>query len=99
MTRQAILIVEDEQKLSSVLELELQCKNYTTSNASDGKEALHKIRQNDEVTLIILLTARDKVHDKVSGLNFGVVDYITKLFQIEEPSVTCIELYCCSIST
>ena len=33
---------------------------------------------------IILLTARDSVVDKVSGLDQGASDYITKPFQIEE---------------
>src|SRR5690625_2789751 len=36
------------------------------------------------MTPIILLTARDQVHDKVSGLDLGANDYITKPFQIEE---------------
>ncbi len=33
---------------------------------------------------VILLTARDAVMDKVSGLDAGAVDYITKPFAIEE---------------
>ena len=33
---------------------------------------------------MILLTARDAVMDKVSGLDAGAVDYITKPFAIEE---------------
>src|SRR5690625_3868647 len=49
-----------------------------------GMEVLRKIRRTDEVTPIILLTARDEVHDKVSGLDLGANDYITKPFQIEE---------------
>src|SRR5690625_7416618 len=47
-------------------------------------EVLRKIRRTDEVIPIILLTARDEVHDKVSGLDLGANDYITKPFQIEE---------------
>lgn len=35
-------------------------------------------------TPVILLTARDAVMDKVSGLDAGAVDYITKPFAIEE---------------
>lgn len=31
-----------------------------------------------------MLTARDQVHDKVSGLDLGANDYMTKPFQIEE---------------
>jgi DNA-binding response OmpR family regulator len=49
-----------------------------------GLEVLRRIRRTDESTPIILLTARDEIHDKVSGLDIGANDYITKPFQIEE---------------
>ena len=49
-----------------------------------GLEVLRRVRRNDEDTPIILLTARDQVYDKVSGLDQGANDYITKPFQIEE---------------
>ncbi|OZU89167.1 DNA-binding response regulator [Virgibacillus indicus] len=110
MESPAILIVEDEQKLSRVLQLELDYENYKTEIADNGKEALRlmeekewdlvlldimlpelsglevlrRIRRTDQVTPIILLTARDEIHDKVSGLDLGANDYITKPFQIEE---------------
>lgn len=110
MTQPKILIVEDEQKLSRVLQLELEYEDYETGIATDGKEALEKIeeerwdlvlldimlpklsglevlrkvRKSGETMPIILLTARDEVHDKVSGLDIGANDYITKPFQIEE---------------
>ncbi|HLR70440.1 MAG TPA: response regulator transcription factor [Pseudogracilibacillus sp.] len=105
-----ILIVEDEQKLSRVIQLELQYENYETEIANTGTEALRliqeqtwdlvlldimipelsglevlrRIRRTDDHTPIILLTARDQVHDKVSGLDLGANDYVTKPFQIEE---------------
>lgn len=105
-----ILIVEDEQKISRVLELELKYENYEPAVAADGKKALRmmeeekwdlvlldimipelsgmevlrRIRRVDSMTPILLLTARDEVHDKVSGLDLGANDYITKPFQIEE---------------
>ncbi|TQS76437.1 response regulator transcription factor [Ornithinibacillus gellani] len=110
MTEPVILIVEDEQKLSRVLQLELEYENYQTEIADNGKDALRlmeeknwdlvlldimlpelsglevlrRVRRNDEDTPIILLTARDQVYDKVSGLDQGANDYITKPFQIEE---------------
>ncbi|CDO04097.1 Response regulator ArlR [Oceanobacillus picturae] len=110
MIQPKILIVEDEQKLSRVLQLELEYEDYETGIATDGKEALEKIeeerwdlvlldimlpklsglevlrkvRKSGETMPIILLTARDEVHDKVSGLDIGANDYITKPFQIEE---------------
>lgn len=49
-----------------------------------GIEVLRRIRINDQVTPVILLTAKDSVEDKVSGLDLGANDYITKPFQIEE---------------
>ncbi|MFB4168103.1 response regulator transcription factor [Virgibacillus sp. JSM 102003] len=105
-----VLIVEDEQKLSRVLQLELNYENYTTEVANNGKQALElleskkwdlvlldimlpelsgmevlrRFRRKDTNTPIILLTARDQVHDKVSGLDLGANDYVTKPFQIEE---------------
>jgi len=110
MTKPKILIVEDEQKISRVLQLELEYENYETEIADNGKDALkliaekewdlvlldimipqlsglevlRKVRRTDEETPIILLTARDEIYDKVSGLDLGANDYITKPFQIEE---------------
>ena len=49
----------------------------------NGIEVLRRIRKTSDVT-VILLTARDSVMDKVSGLDTGADDYITKPFDIEE---------------
>jgi len=49
----------------------------------NGIEVLRRIRQFSNVP-VILLTARDAVVDKVSGLDGGADDYITKPFAIEE---------------
>ena len=49
----------------------------------NGLEVLRRLMQ-DNPTPTILLTARDEVMDKVSGLDGGAVDYITKPFAIEE---------------
>lgn len=49
----------------------------------NGIEVLRRIRKTSEVP-VILLTARDSVMDKVSGLDTGADDYITKPFDIEE---------------
>ncbi|MCF3944629.1 response regulator transcription factor [Oceanobacillus alkalisoli] len=110
MEKPRILIIEDEQKLSRVLQLELEYENYETGVADNGKDALQliededwdlvlldimipelsglevlrRVRRFDEETAIVLLTARDEIHDKVSGLDLGADDYITKPFQIEE---------------
>lgn len=49
----------------------------------NGLEVLRRIRKTSEIP-IIMLTARDAVTDKVSGLDMGADDYITKPFAIEE---------------
>ncbi|MCL6664115.1 response regulator transcription factor [Paenibacillus amylolyticus] len=49
-----------------------------------GIEVLRRVRAKDATVPIIMLTAKDSVEDKVSGLDLGANDYITKPFQIEE---------------
>ncbi|MFB5662883.1 response regulator transcription factor [Alteribacillus sp. HJP-4] len=49
-----------------------------------GLEILRRFRRKDAVTPVILLTARNEVPDKVSGLDLGANDYVTKPFEIEE---------------
>ena len=49
----------------------------------NGWEVCKEIRENSRVP-VIMLTARDAVMDKVSGLDSGADDYITKPFAIEE---------------
>ena len=49
----------------------------------NGLEILRRLKKEKD-TPVILLTARDAVMDKVSGLDAGAVDYVTKPFAIEE---------------
>lgn len=49
-----------------------------------GMEILRRMRKDEQLTPVILLTARDETYDKVSGLDLGANDYITKPFEIEE---------------
>lgn len=105
-----VLIIEDEQKISRFLQLELKHEGYESDVASDGREG-YKMAQSGDYDLIILdlmlpslsgieicrrlraegvnvpiimLTAKDDVSDKVTGLDVGADDYITKPFAIEE---------------
>ena len=48
-----------------------------------GMEVLRRLRRESQVP-VIMVTARDSVVDKVSGLDLGADDYITKPFEIEE---------------
>ena len=105
-----ILLVEDEEKLSRMVELELRYEGYEVVKAFNGRdglelaltgecdlvlldimlplmsgmEVLRRIRRERESLPVIMLTARDNVVDKVSGLDSGADDYVTKPFAIEE---------------
>lgn len=104
-----ILIVEDEEKISRFIELELVHEGYKVIKANNGRTGLEKAESGEADLLIldimlpelnglevlrrlrktsdmpvIMLTARDAVMDKVSGLDAGADDYLTKPFAIEE---------------
>lgn len=49
-----------------------------------GIELLRRIRSVNKHTAIIMLTAKNSIEDKVSGLDLGANDYMTKPFEIEE---------------
>lgn len=49
----------------------------------NGLEVLRRLRKSSQLP-VIMLTARDAVMDKVTGLDMGADDYITKPFSIEE---------------
>ncbi|MHC1786598.1 MAG: response regulator transcription factor [Christensenellales bacterium] len=49
----------------------------------NGLEVLRRLRKTSDLP-VIMLTARDAVMDKVTGLDMGADDYITKPFSIEE---------------
>lgn len=104
-----ILIVEDEEKISRFIELELIHEGYEVLKTDNGRDGL-EMAQREDIDLVLLdimiprlnglevlrrlrrvsdipvimLTARDAVMDKVSGLDAGADDYITKPFAIEE---------------
>jgi two-component system, OmpR family, response regulator QseB len=50
----------------------------------DGLSVLEDVRGRGDRLPIIILTARDDVRDKVSGLESGADDYLTKPFRFEE---------------
>ncbi|MBU3101327.1 MULTISPECIES: response regulator transcription factor [Clostridium] len=49
----------------------------------NGLEVLRRLRQVSDIP-IIMLTAKDEIMDKVTGLDIGANDYMTKPFAIEE---------------
>ena len=50
----------------------------------NGLEVLRRLRKEGSSVPVIMLTARDAVMDKVTGLDMGADDYVTKPFSIEE---------------
>ncbi len=50
----------------------------------DGVELLREWRQCGFNEPVLILSARDSVEDRVSGLNFGADDYLPKPFSFEE---------------
>ena len=50
----------------------------------DGFSLVKKLRQNKNNSPIIMLTAKDDIHSKITGLDSGADDYITKPFVKEE---------------
>ena len=50
----------------------------------DGTEVLRKIRRGNPQIPILILTARDGVHDKVTHFEAGADDYLTKPFAFAE---------------
>ena len=50
----------------------------------DGIEVLKRVRQKQHDLPILLLTARSRVEDKISGLDSGADDYLAKPFEMEE---------------
>ncbi|HWC65979.1 MAG TPA: response regulator, partial [Thermoanaerobaculia bacterium] len=52
--------------------------------APDGFEVCRRLRADGSTTPILMLTARDAVADRVSGLDAGADDYLVKPFQFAE---------------
>ena len=50
----------------------------------DGVEICKEVRANGIHTPVLMLTAKDQVQDRVTGLNAGADDYLVKPFAFEE---------------
>lgn len=50
----------------------------------DGIEVLSNLRKNGKDTPVLLLTAKDTTGDKITGLDVGADDYLTKPFEFDE---------------
>ncbi|MBK7997480.1 MAG: response regulator transcription factor [Verrucomicrobia bacterium] len=50
----------------------------------DGFSVLRELRRQQEQPRVLMLTARDGVHDRVRGLDLGADDYLVKPFDLDE---------------
>jgi DNA-binding response OmpR family regulator len=105
-----VLIVEDDQDITDLIEIHLSDLGYQLDTANDGESGLSKalsnqydliildlmlpkmeglevckrIREQNKVVPVIMLTAKTEEMDKILGLELGADDYITKPFSIRE---------------
>jgi two-component system response regulator MprA len=105
-----VLVVDDDQKILSMMRRGLIFAGYTVETAETGELALENVLRElpDVVVLdvmlpgmdglevcrrlraaeprlpILLLTARDRVPDRVAGLDAGADDYLVKPFAFDE---------------
>lgn len=108
--RSTILIVDDDEKIVSMLRRGLAFEGYDVQTASNGAEGLSKLmdKEPDIVILdvmmpqidgfevcrrlreagskvpVLMLTAKDEVQSRVTGLDTGADDYLVKPFALEE---------------
>jgi len=50
----------------------------------DGMEVCHRLRSAKHNVLILMLTARDRLEDRITGLDIGADDYVIKPFHFKE---------------
>lgn len=50
----------------------------------DGFAVLRELRNSRQATRVLILTARDALHDRVRGLDLGADDYLVKPFDLDE---------------
>ncbi|MBZ9693460.1 response regulator transcription factor [Clostridium sp. M14] len=105
-----ILLVEDEQRLSQVIQKGLKKLCYAVDVAFDGEEALEmieinfydliildlnipkinglkvleKTRETNNHIKILILSAKNTIEDKITGLDLGANDYLEKPFDFLE---------------
>ena len=81
-----ILIVEDEKGIRETVTVFLKNQGYNVLQASNGEEGLALIEANEIhlAVVVIFLSAKSEDIDKITGLNIGGDDYITKPFEAME---------------
>ena len=77
-----LLVVDDDPDVRDSLERALRYAGYAVTTAVHGADALDRGR--GDATPILVLTARDAVDDRVTGLEVGADDYLVKPFALRE---------------
>jgi DNA-binding response OmpR family regulator len=77
---------DGEEGLSSALtgDYDLIILDRMLPGGMDGTDICREVRSNQIHTPILMLTAKDQIGDRVSGLNAGADDYLVKPFAFEE---------------
>jgi DNA-binding response OmpR family regulator len=101
-----VLIVDDDERLLRMLDRTLSYEGMHVLTATDGRQALHVLRQQQpdivildwlmpemsgiqvvqqlrrecDQTMVLMLTARDAIQNRVEGLESGADDYLVKPF-------------------
>jgi two-component system response regulator MprA len=108
--REHVLIIDDDEKIISMLKRALAFEGYRVSTAMDGHaglqqlaqgtpdliildvmmphldgwEVCRRIRESGSTVPILMLTAKDDISSRVTGLDIGADDYLVKPFALEE---------------
>jgi DNA-binding response OmpR family regulator len=106
----AVLLVEDDPRISDFVQRGLEAEGFAVSLARNGEDALkaaratrfdvlvldlmlpkigglevcRKLREEGNEAFILMLTAKDRLQDKIEGLQMGTDDYLTKPFAFDE---------------
>ncbi len=70
-----------ENALTNIYDLIILDVMLPTKN---GFEILNEIKENNIKSKVIMLTAKTQLEDKLTGLNHGANDYVTKPFHMDE---------------
>ncbi|MFC1708331.1 response regulator transcription factor [Planctomycetota bacterium] len=80
------LVETGEEALAAIRDapFDLIILDVTLAGELDGFEVARAVRHEGDFAPILMLTARDLVEDRVSGIDAGADDYLTKPFDLDE---------------
>ena len=97
MSKERILIVEDDADIREGVRILLESEDYMVDEAEDGREGLENLRDDTDLVIldimmpgisglrtVLFLTAKVQESDKLIGLMAGGDDYLTKPFSYAE---------------